>query len=168
MPILIIGVLWDRLGGYNLTDSFFIVDWRELGLGVIIGLLIVFFTFLSFKIFPWLKGMEDFFTDILGHLNLSSILALALLSSLAEEILFRGILLTYLGFWISSILFGVLHFPIKKILIPWTIFAHAVGFLFAWLMETYQNLAMVSLVHFTINFINLIILTNKNKEKSLI
>jgi len=162
LPFLLAGILWDRLSGSNLTDSFFYIVWSELGLGFLAGLGLVLFTYLSFKLFPSLKKMEEFFFNILGQLSFLQILSVALLSGLTEEILFRGILLHYTGFWISSILFGIMHFPVKKTLIPWTVFAILVGFLFAYLMISFNNLAMVSAAHFTVNFINLLLLNKKN------
>ena len=124
LPIFIIGVIWDRLSGYNYTDSFFRINFTNLGIGILIGVGLVIFTYISLLIIPSLKRMETFFKDIIGDINLGTIFALAFLSSFAEEILFRGVLLHYTGFWISSIIFGLLHFPVKKFLVPWTVFAH--------------------------------------------
>jgi len=106
--------------------------------------------------------MELFFKGVLGELNILSICILALLSGFAEELLFRGLLQHYTGIWISSILFGFMHFPKEKKLWPWTAFALVVGLFFAYLMDAYHSLALVTLAHFLINFVNLYILNKKD------
>jgi membrane protease YdiL (CAAX protease family) len=69
--------------------------------------------------------------------------------------LFRGVLQPRLGWLWASLMFGALHFPIRSILIPWSLFALAMGFVLAAFTEVFQNLWPAILLHFMINYLNL-------------
>jgi membrane protease YdiL (CAAX protease family) len=48
---------------------------------------------------------------LFGSLPLGTLLCMALLAGIGEEIVFRGWLQPVLGLWLTSLLFAVLHFP---------------------------------------------------------
>ncbi len=116
--------------------------------------------------FPWARELEREFRRALGRLSGVEIAAMALLSSVAEEALFRGALQPLLtrigggsvvvGVLASSAIFALAHPPLKKELRPWTAFAFVLGLflgaLYAW--EPANLLAPIT-THFLINFVNL-------------
>jgi membrane protease YdiL (CAAX protease family) len=130
---------------------------------------------------PWYRAMAQFLKrlltsdEMLGpHLDSQRALVLALYSSVGEEALFRGFLQPWLikhaGHWIgapesltavaigvvgASLIFGVLHFPVVKELIPWTLFAVGAGFVFGGLAAWSQSLVAPVLAHLLINWLNL-------------
>ena len=86
------------------------------------------------------------------------LLFLAIVSSAAEEVIFRGLLQPNLGFVLTSILFGAVHFVPRATLFPWTLFALVAGFVLGWLFEETEGLIAPVIAHSMVNSINLMVL----------
>ena len=80
---------------------------------------------------------------------------LAIVSSVGEEILFRGFLQSYWGLWLTSLVFGLLHIPMQKHHWPWTVMAVIMGVVFGSCYEWRGTLTAPLIAHFTINYFNL-------------
>jgi membrane protease YdiL (CAAX protease family) len=80
---------------------------------------------------------------------------LALVSSIGEELLFRGALLPWFGVWIQGIVFALLHVGPGRRFLPWTVSALVLGIAFGWLAVWTGNLGGPIAAHFAINFLNL-------------
>jgi membrane protease YdiL (CAAX protease family) len=131
----------------------------EIAVGLGVGLGVVLLSRLGSAWLDWASRLDAWFRDVLGALTARDILAMAVLSALAEEIFFRGFLQPRLGLWATAILFGVVHFPFERRLIPWTLSATAMGFVFGCMVEVYGTLLPAVLAHFTVNYFNLHVLT---------
>ena len=122
-------------------------------------------TFLAFLLFvlsalltthsSWAQKLEAFFAQIVTPLSLPVIFIMALCSSVGEELFFRGALQNQFGFVPASILFGLVHIPWNKLMIPWTLMAIFAGFLLGGLYIYAGNLLAPIFLHFAINFLNL-------------
>lgn len=128
---------------------------HQIGLGVGCGLLVVLLFRVGSTYIRWARHLDRWFRDVLGALDGREILAMAMMSSLAEEIFFRGFLQPRLGLWLTALLFGLVHFPFERRLIPWTLSAGVMGVVFGLMVETQGTLLAAVLAHFTINFFNL-------------
>lgn len=114
--------------------------------------------------------------EMLGrNLDTSRALPIALYSSMGEEAFFRGWLqpwlilqgaswlgvgpddvgATLLGVGLASLSFGLVHFPVLKVLRPWTAFAVVAGLGFGLLAAFSGSLLPSFLAHFLINWLNL-------------
>ena len=122
--------------------------------GVLFGLAIVILSHLLSRI-PALAEMSEIFRGLLGPLTWGQALWLALLSGVAEELLFRGALQPTLGLPLTCLLFGMVHWPMTPKLIPWTISAGLLGLAFGYGFELSGHITGPVVAHFTINFINL-------------
>jgi hypothetical protein len=122
-----------------------------LGLGVGVALL----SRLVVARLPWARELYRFFREALGPLDRGHVLALALLSSIGEELFFRGAMQPALGLWITTLVFGVLHFPSRAALWPWTVMAAVLGLGFGLLTRHTGSVAGATLAHFLINLLNL-------------
>jgi len=123
--------------------------------GVSIGLAIVL---LSRLMLAWVKDaqkLSEEFGRLLGPLKWWEILGLALASGIAEEALFRVALQPLWGFWVCSILFGLIHTGPKKYFINWTLFALAFGFAIGWIFEVWPGIVLPATIHATVNGINI-------------
>ena len=85
----------------------------------------------------------------------AEVLALAVLSSVGEELFFRGAMQPTAGLWLTTTLFGLMHLPHRREFWPWTVSALVMGLIFGVLTEQTANLAGAIIAHFVINFLNL-------------
>ena len=125
-----------------------------LGLGVLIGAGVAASTWLAGRL-PFMASMEQAFRDLLGELSLPTILGLAVASACAEELLFRGILQPWWGFWPTCVAFALVHLPHDRALWPWPFFAFVTGALFGGLTIWTGDLGAAIGAHFAINLLNL-------------
>ncbi len=84
-----------------------------------------------------------------------SVIEIAVISSvvsIAEEILFRGVIQTHVGLILSSIIFALVHF---RYLFNWYLFLNVIGlsFLIGFVYEQTENLFVTILMHFIIDFL---------------
>ena len=103
----------------------------------------------------WGRALRNEFRAVLGPLNSTEILWLALLSAFGEEILFRGIVQSWAGLWAAAALFAAFHFPYRRAMLPWTAFALAMGIGLGLLTEWAGSLWPAIWVHFCVNYFNL-------------
>jgi membrane protease YdiL (CAAX protease family) len=124
-------------------------------LGVSIGLLVVALSQQISIHFKWAQTMNEEFADIFRGISLWEITGLAVMSSVTEEVLFRGMLQEHLGLLLCSLVFGLLHVPMKRSHWPWTAAAILMGGVFGGLYEWRHALTAPLIAHFTINYFNL-------------
>jgi membrane protease YdiL (CAAX protease family) len=153
------GIIWImQMGQPSLADLFTVHD-RPLtyGLGIGAGLLIAGASTLIVKWFGPARTLEQEFGWLLSNQNVYEIAILAVLSGVAEEIVFRGAIREMIGPYITVIIFAAAHPPFNSRLIFWPFFALVVGIVFE--MEfvwTGKSLVAPILTHITVNFINLL------------
>jgi uncharacterized protein len=149
---------------------FFGNSWKvivlDLGIGTGLALSLVFFSIFANRNFSWARQLELEFQKVLAPLPFWKILLLGATSGFAEETFFRGSLQNATGFFFSSILFGVAHLIPKRELLPWSLYATLVGFIFACLVEIRHCLLPVILAHSIMNII-LIWLLNRGAKEGL-
>lgn len=101
------------------------------------------------------RDFEDTVRGMIKGFSPVTCFELALLSSMSEELLFRGLLQPIIGLVPCSIIFGAIHFPREKALIIWPIWAAVVGLCLGTGKIYFQGLVFPILAHFLINFIHL-------------
>lgn len=126
-----------------------------LAIAVAAGLAVVTASRIASRRTQWGKALRGEFREVLGRLGSAEILALSLLSAFGEEILFRGVLHPRLGLWVTAGLFGLVHFPIRPALVPWTLFALVLGVGLGAMTDVFATLWPPILLHFIINYFNL-------------
>lgn len=134
-------------------------DWAGLlqgaGTAVALGIGVVLLSRYLARNTEWGRALHVEFAAILVGLGSAEILALSLLSAFGEEILFRGVLHARLGLWPTALLFGAVHFPVRRRLVPWTLFAAALGVVLGVMTDYFQSLWPAILLHFMINYFNI-------------
>ena len=134
------------------------------GLGV--GLALVVLSRLAARSWPPMTHLVDGLADVIGPIGILPALALALVSGVAEEILFRGALWPVLGFLGSSILFGVVHVWPSRSFWVYPLFATVAGLLFGLLRQGTESLWPSIIAHVTVNALNLIWLGRRARRKA--
>ncbi len=100
--------------------------------------------------------------DPLGSLGPGEILALSILSGLGEEILFRGALQHSLGFIPATILFALSHYPLKREMRVWPVYALAMGAVLGTLRILGGDIWSAVLLHASVNCVSLHLIAGKN------
>jgi membrane protease YdiL (CAAX protease family) len=101
------------------------------------------------------RRLEDELRDILGEIDTGEVLALALLSGLAEELFFRGAVQGAFGWLVATVLFTLLHTGPGAGFRLWTLFAGVAGLAFAGLVAWRQTLLPAIVAHVVVNAVNL-------------
>jgi membrane protease YdiL (CAAX protease family) len=93
--------------------------------------------------------------ELLGPVGLRAALWLGVVSGVAEEALFRGVVQVETGWILASLLFGLAHLAPRRDLVPWTANALVAGFLLGALFDVTGNLLAPVLTHSVVNALNL-------------
>ncbi len=122
---------------------------------VVVGLGIVGLCRIGSRIFPAVDRAATTLGELIGPITWKAALGLALLSGVAEELLFRGALWPHLGIWGTTFLFALVHVVPKKSLIGYPIFALGGGLLLGLLRSGGDNVLPAMIAHGIVNALNL-------------
>jgi len=134
-------------------------------IGVAIGLAVVWLTRLVTARYGWARTLHRDFRELLGPLTIREIVILAAASSIGEELLFRGMLLPWVGVWPQAIAFAVLHVGPGRRFAPWTASAMVLGVGLGYVAVATGNVGAPIVAHFTINLLNLRYITSVDLEE---
>lgn len=127
----------------------------DLGLGLGCGGALLGLWWLARRAFALGARLEDHFVALLRGIEPREAVALAALSSFAEELLFRGAVQGAWGLVPATVLFAVLHTGPSPALRLWTLFAAVAGLAFGLLAAWREVLLPPMVAHFTVNAVNL-------------
>lgn len=131
------------------------VQWElDLAVGLAVGLSTVLLWRVSLKM-RWAQRLDHAFRRMLSGVRPQDAFGLALMSSVAEELFFRGFLQPHLGLTFTAILFGVVHVPQRRSQIPWTLAAIGMGFVLGALADWRAGILAPTIAHFVVNYFNL-------------
>jgi len=136
----------------------------SLALGVGLGALVVFATRRLVERVAWAQELARALRPFARDLSGTGILVVALLSSIGEELLFRGLLQPWLGVVAQALLFGVLHQLRGPSRWAWVAWASIVGLLFGVVFAATGSLLGPVCAHALINGLNLNYLQNYDPE----
>lgn len=156
-------VLWDIVRSGPTHLRFFDGDtWvRDLVLGLGVGLAVVVLSRIGRRFLAPIRRLESDLAEALGPLSHLDVFVYALMSSVAEEMFFRGAMQPSLGLALTAVIFGFVHGGYLGRLWIWSLFALLIGFAFGWMFEYTTNLCAPVVAHFVVNGINLRFLTNE-------
>jgi membrane protease YdiL (CAAX protease family) len=151
-------VLWLGAGRGALPLDLFLVPasiGRDLlwGVGACLVLLVLWAGAAALLAGP--RRLERLMAEMLGPLDGSEVVALALISGFAEEIFFRGAMQQSWGLWPTVGVFALLHTGPGRAFLWWTGFAAIAGALFGWLVIHRGTLLPAIVAHVLVNAINL-------------
>ena len=135
-------------------------------IGGTVALAVIIFDILLFKLVP--KHLIDdggINERVFANRSTFQIFVIAIVVSFAEEIFFRGVLQTQIGYIPASLLFALIHFRYlsKFILFIVTVM---LSFLLGWLFFKTGNLLVPIFVHFTIDFVLGVLLREYLKKRN--
>lgn len=151
----------------------------DAALGTVAGLVVVVLSALLDRVAEWARRLSRAFAELLGKLTFGQIFVLAVSSSIGEELFFRGFLQQLfservfdgfqngdgLALVAASVIFGAVHVgPDPRAFLPWTLMALVMGFALGGMYLYTGNVLAPILAHFTINFLNLSLISQNAAE----
>jgi hypothetical protein len=133
-----------------------------LGLGFALAL--VLSTRLFVRKFRWAKELHQSFRPFAKTLSTGEIVALAVLSSSGEELLFRALLTPWMGVPLAALVFGVVHQMPGKSRWVWALWAGVVGLVLGCIYASTGALIGCVLAHALINGANLLFLRDYDED----
>lgn len=127
-------------------------------LGITFGLGLAVSTRLVVPRFRWAGRLHAELRPLAAELSGTGIAVLAVLSSLGEELVFRGLLQPSIGLWAQGLLFGLLHQTRGRSRWVWVSWATLVGLLLGAMFQLTGSLIGPLLAHALVNFLNLLYL----------
>ena len=139
-----------------------VASWSWAVPGVLAGIII----HVGLRQLPWFHELAAGLRAQLGDMRLSTALVVALASGVAEEWLFRGVLLQAWGPLLSTLAFAAAHPPTERRLVTWPLFALGIGALAAWMTLWSGGLIAAAAMHVAINALGLLWLRRTNAPRS--
>lgn len=129
-------------------------------LGIVFGGLVVITSRISVARFPWARRLNDEFLPVARQLSPASVVVLAVLSAVGEELAFRGLAQPYLGLFGQAALFGLLHQMPGPSRWVWAAWAGVVGLGLGAIFQLTGSLSGPIVAHALVNGLNLSHLRN--------
>ncbi len=123
--------------------------------GLTLGVLVAQLTKLLVRRTAFAKVLHEELQPLARGLNPGLVLAVAVLSSLGEELLFRAVLTPLIGIWLQAGIFGLAHQIPGRARWIWVAWASIMGLVLGLLFQTTGSLVGPVLAHATINGLNL-------------
>ncbi len=124
-------------------------------LGIMLSILLIAGTRVAAARFSAVRQLEDDLRPMARALSPGEILVVAGLSSLGEELLFRGLLVPWMGILASSVVFGLVHQISGRSRWVWVGWATGVGLLLGTIFVATGSLVGPLVAHAVVNAVNL-------------
>ena len=111
-----------------------------------------------------LSRFQNSLREIIGPLLPRDIFILAVLSAFGEELFFRGAVQASLGFIPATLLFAASHYPLKKELWLWPLYALLMGSVLGTLRILGGDIWSAVLLHFSVNAVSLGLISGKSRK----
>ena len=148
------GVPWEHPSPWINTDPVTGMLTSAL-LGITLAILLIVGTRLAAARFSAVRQLEDDLRPMARALSPGEILVVAGLSSLGEELLFRGLLVPWIGILASSVVFGLVHQINAKSRWVWVGWATGVGLMLGTIFVATGSLVGPLIAHAVVNAVNL-------------
>jgi membrane protease YdiL (CAAX protease family) len=136
----------------------------SLGLGLPLGAATIAMTRIFVRRTAWAQALHEALRPAVQGTGDQAILAVAAASATGEELLFRGLLVPWLGVVASSMIFGTLHQIRGRARWGWIVWATVMGLLFAGLFRATGSLVGPIVAHAMINHANLRFLRDSDPD----
>jgi membrane protease YdiL (CAAX protease family) len=129
-------------------------------LGLALAAILVASTRMAVQRFTFAQKLHSDLRPVARNLTVSSVVLIALLSSLGEELFFRAFLAPRVGVLAQALVFGMAHQVRGPSRWVWVAWASLVGVCFGWLFLATGSLVGPIAAHAVVNAYNLIFLRN--------
>jgi membrane protease YdiL (CAAX protease family) len=136
------------------TASFTVV--HLIGIGLLSAGVLICLNYFFEEFLPSYRAFRASVMHTLGRVSWPSAIYLALISAVAEEIMFRGGIQPFAGVIITSVLFGLMHLGPDGRLSSWSVWAMIAGLLLGWTYDCTKSLWPAMIAHFCVNVFGLL------------
>lgn len=153
LVIAVVGLVWLGVRNGRLELALFLDPrgWPvDAAVGFATGALLAASWHLGCRFWSRARALESRLAELLGPLRADEAVTLAVISGIAEEVLFRGAILQAWGWIAATLLFALVHFGGRAYRL-WTVWALVAGLLLAFLVLWRGNLLPVILAHAVVN-----------------
>ena len=171
--MMLVSMLWIYFFPKDAVSKFFNFSFQVMFEGLLtgVGLAVAGYGFYFFakktkKFYEAVELFEQILSPAFKNLKLIDLFILSAVSGFNEEVFFRGLLFPKIGIILSSLAFGVMHFPGKRYWI-YAVWATASAALFAYLFFLSNSLWLPIIAHITNNFIGMVLLTRMANKKRI-
>lgn len=165
LVVAIAGLVWLGFQNDRLPVGLF-VDPRgwpvDAAVGLAAGALLAGAWALGCRFWSRARALEARLAELLGPLRADEAVTLAVISGIAEEVLFRGAVLQAWGWIVATVLFALVHFGGRAYRL-WTAWALVAGLLLALLVLWRGNLLPAILAHAVVNTTGLLRLRKRDE-----
>ena len=172
--MMLVSMLWIFFFPKDSVAKFFNLSFQVVFEGLLTGAGLAlagygfyFFAKKTKKFYEAVELFEQVLSPAFKNLKLIDLFLLSFISGLNEEVFFRGLLFPKVGIILSSLAFGVLHFPGKKYWI-YAVWATCSAALFAYLFSISNSLWLPVIAHAANNFIGMILLMRMANNKQIL
>ncbi len=157
MVLAVMGAIWIGLRDSGVSLALFVGPswWIDALVGVVAGVTLILGWELICRLVPGAATMNRELASLIGNLDVSTVVGLALLSGFAEELFFRGALQGSFGVVVATVCFALVHTGPGPAFRYWTLFALIGGSLMGGLMVWRGNLMAPIVCHVVVNGVNL-------------
>jgi hypothetical protein len=127
----------------------------SLGAGIVLAILLVASTRFAVLHWDWAQRLHSDLRPVAHNLSASTVLAIAVLSSLGEELFFRGFLVPVVGVVLQAVLFGLAHQVRGPSRWVWVSWATLVGLCFGVVFAATGSLVGPIVAHALVNGYNI-------------
>lgn len=106
--------------------------------------------------FESFRELKSIIMQVLGKVSIPMAIYLSFVTSVGEELLFRGAIQPFAGLILTSVLFGMLHMGHKGLVSAWSIWALIAGFLLGWMYEETTSIWPPLIAHFGVNMVSIL------------
>ena len=162
--MIVVGLVWGLLRGLDVGWFAFggsPAPGKAIALGLFLGLLGVAASYVLERSVPGVRLLGERFGMVLAGVGVREAITLAALSSVGEELLFRGCLQEEVGLLPATIVFALVHVGPSRDYLWWTASAFVFGLGLGFLYEVHGGLLGPIVMHFVINAINISLLGTK-------
>ena len=139
----------------------------QVAIGLAFGGAVILLGFLLERYSTIYRNLSRELRSMLPVISWGHAFILALTSSVGEELFFRGAMQGHIGLWPTAFLFGFAHGFLYKQLRAWVVFAWVMGVCLGVMVQLLGSLWAPIVAHFTINFVNLQVLSRGRQEAPL-
>lgn len=122
--------------------------------GLVIGVGIRIFSLVMIEALPgYAQVMERTVVDTLKGIDNWDLLLVSLPPAIIEELAFRGFLQPFIGVWLTSLVFAILHWGFVKELWAYGFHAFVISLLLGWVYIATGSLLTTMIAHFVNNLL---------------